>query len=130
MSKYEITNGQYCEYLNSAYPAEIKVAGGIVYAASDDPNSYPYCEMYSSRLFGVLDFSGGVFIVPSKSGRNMLNDPVVMVTWYGAKAFCDYYGYRLPTETQWEYAARGGLARKRFPWGDTINHISTMTITT
>jgi formylglycine-generating enzyme required for sulfatase activity len=31
-------------------------------------------------------------------------------------------GYRLPTNTEWEYAARGGLAGKRFPWGDTITH--------
>jgi formylglycine-generating enzyme len=31
-------------------------------------------------------------------------------------------GYRLPTNTEWEYAARGGLSGKRFPWGDTINH--------
>ena len=52
----------------------------------------------------------------------MENDPVVEVSWYGAKAFCDYYGYKLPTEAQWEYAARGGLANKRFPWGDNINH--------
>jgi formylglycine-generating enzyme required for sulfatase activity len=31
-------------------------------------------------------------------------------------------GYRLPTNTEWEYAARGGLSDKRFPWGDTIQH--------
>ncbi len=31
-------------------------------------------------------------------------------------------GYRLPTDTEWEYAARGGLSGRRFPWGDTINH--------
>ena len=35
MSKYEITNQQYCDFLNSAYPAQIKVDGGVVYAADD-----------------------------------------------------------------------------------------------
>ena len=37
---------------------------------------------------------------------------------------CDFEasGYRLPTMTEWEYAARGGLSGRRFPWGDTIHH--------
>ena len=47
MSKYEITNQQYCDYLNSAYPAQLKVVSGLVYASSDDPCDYPYCETHS-----------------------------------------------------------------------------------
>ncbi|MCK5172633.1 MAG: SUMF1/EgtB/PvdO family nonheme iron enzyme, partial [Planctomycetes bacterium] len=41
MSRYEVTNRQYCDYLNSAYPGQLKVVGGVVYASTDTGNSYP-----------------------------------------------------------------------------------------
>lgn len=55
---------------------------------------------------------------PQSHSRDRLDHPVVHVSWYDAAAYCSWVGGRLPTEAEWEYAARGGLVSMRFPWGD------------
>lgn len=57
---------------------------------------------------------------------NQPRSPVVGVSWYEAVAFCNWFGarenavYRLPTEAEWEYAARGANSARNFPWGDNF----------
>ncbi len=150
IGKYKITNQQYCDYLNSAKSQGlITVTSGRVYKAGSG-TSYPYCSTSSAPTgnpdYGEcsqITYSAGVFSVRTKGGRSMSKYPMVIVTWYGAAAYCNWRswqegyqesynlsawncdfskkGYRLATEAQWEYAARGGLSGRRFPGGDTVS---------
>jgi formylglycine-generating enzyme required for sulfatase activity len=57
---------------------------------------------------------------PGSSLEGRGDHPVVHVSWNDAHAFCAWSGTRLPSEAEWEFAARGGLVQQRFPWGDEL----------
>ena len=122
MSKYETTNAQYCEYLNAALAdGLITLHNNSVYAGTDTGHSEPYFNTYAGCPNNQITYNGGVFSVRSRDGYDMSNHPVVEVSWYGATAFCNYYGYRLPTEWEWQAVAdyNGSFT---YGCGTTINN--------
>jgi formylglycine-generating enzyme required for sulfatase activity len=101
LSKYEVTYYEYCNFLN----AHLSDSSGLIKEwININGKGNDNCKIYKDSI----DY---------KVEAGFENHPVVFVSWFGAKAYCDWKGFRLPTEAEWEYAAKSGK-EFRYCWGN------------
>ena len=100
IDKTEVTNAQFAAFLNEE--------------GNQREEGVTWLELEDEAC--LIERVGGEFRPKSGYGDH----PVIEITWYGAVAYCRWAGGRLPTEAQWEYAARGPEGRL-FPWGDEVD---------
>jgi len=115
--KYEVTNEQYAIFLQEVFDnGKLSVTSNSVkgnYSGDDNfpQDSYLYYDLGDEDA--RIKFNNNKFFVIS----NYENHPVTEITWFGASAFAKYYHCSLPSEFEWEKAARGNTGHK-YPWGN------------
>ncbi len=126
MDAMAVTNAQFEEFANATgYVTESERLGWSFVFQGHIP-----AEKYDELVAGNVAAAPWWCKVPGASWRRpagpessleqRAHHPVVQVSWNDARAYCEWAGKRLPTEAEWEFASRGGLEQKLFPWGDEL----------
>ncbi|RXH57886.1 formylglycine-generating enzyme family protein [Granulicella sibirica] len=123
---YPVTNRDFAAFIrDTGYKTEAERFGwSFVFYAHIDPQRFD--ELVQDTVAAApwwCMVPGATWDKPEGPGSNVdarANYPVVHVSWNDAAAYVAWAGRSLPTEAQWEYAARGGLEQKLYPWGDEL----------
>ena len=126
MDIYPVTNDLFRSFIEATgYRTEAERFGWSFVFWSHIPSAH-FKELVEDTVAAApwwCKVPGAKWNTPEGPGSSLLgrgNHPVVHVTWHDCMAFAQWSGKRLPTEAEWEYAARGGLVQKLYPWGDKL----------